>query len=703
MKKITLIVIIGLFLIPLAWAYDGSTEGQPPYDPDLPPCILIPAYCENVQPNPIDALSQSSYYWAWNTTRTDIPNGVQTNKTYYIIEKKAGTPTELLQIEASSWYTGDYKEENSNCWEGLSLFGYQKHHETVSFNLFTIRTIGSQVKFLYKATKNVTECWKNPWDIYPTINTYSEVFEGERFVRSANCKDTGCPTNQYCDTVSGNCVKCLDNTHCSAPTPACNQSTQTCVECTTDAHCFIGVCDASTFSCVCPPECDIDPSTVACGQQLVPQSCLQHEPVCDWPDPLIGWKCNDIDERCANHENQNKCWSPNEIDCGTEVVPYIPNPDTMMGLYCDDFQNESHKLCDTSLSTPACLPVLKKTEYPLKYLFNVSVDPEWALWYNIWFKFRFDTADEFPQILQHDTDHPEQTGLYCFGCSVQPDSVSAFSLFQEPTAEEDKEGLIRFYIGNNNLFGPLNYARIKLQDKIDPTKGDSETEKTDFAILKLNAGYSGHCVSEDRTIRGETGIAIAPKVKYDWSWGNQGYKLDFCSPDHPVPTYCDSTQFAIALFDRLEEMRELYALGQEDEATALKDFEVLLMQDGFSEDFLLDFDHYMMNIVGFSTKSWFKDTWTYYLQDTSFLLFNNKTNPSNPLYISEPGHYSVHLQTNWQGSEGFFLEGTQPIATITVNFEEKIADPIPQNPLYFLPIDARIGETVRLGETTPNR
>jgi Cys-rich repeat protein len=66
------------------------------------------------------------------------------------------------------------------------------------------------------------------------------------------CDDDGdCGTNMHCDTASGQCSECNDNSHCAQPTPICDRSREICVQCLTGADCpGKHLCDPATQQCV---------------------------------------------------------------------------------------------------------------------------------------------------------------------------------------------------------------------------------------------------------------------------------------------------------------------------------------------------------------------------------------------------------------------------------------------------------------------
>jgi hypothetical protein len=57
-------------------------------------------------------------------------------------------------------------------------------------------------------------------------------------------------TGHVCNTGSGQCVQCIDDTTCSYPTRRCNLATDTCVQCLTGSDCDEHVCIPTTHTCL---------------------------------------------------------------------------------------------------------------------------------------------------------------------------------------------------------------------------------------------------------------------------------------------------------------------------------------------------------------------------------------------------------------------------------------------------------------------
>jgi hypothetical protein len=164
--------------------------------------------------------------------------------------------------------------------------------------------------------------------------------------------------------------------------------------------------------------------------------------------------------------------------------------------------------------------------------------------------------------------------------------------------------------------------------------------------------------------------------------------------------YCDATQFTIALFARLKKMSDLAQGGNPTAALALKEWDANLMKDGFTQDFLLDFNYFENNSQFASPPSWFRGStlplWNSYLGASPNISFA-------PTQIDSPGRYHVKLVIGWSAGEwNFFNSSDAPAADIEVQLT-KIADAEPAHPFYSMPFDFDVGKQARPGESAPNR
>ncbi len=492
------------------------------------------------------------------------------------------------------------------------------------------------------------------------------------------------PHNFQCGSFPLQC--CTDPPGCRTPKSECGSIPRGLV-------CGAGsTCNETTWACECSQSCidQTNPQNFACGTQIpLPPGCPA-----DLCHPGLGTQCP-ADQGCGQYQGQTACWSGDQITCGTTVS--TPQG-TITGLYCDALHNSGHKLCDSTIST--CVPVAPKNlANSAKYLMDVSTDSQTGMAYNAWFKYRINRADSFAAF--------DKDKWFGFGYFEQPPLGSAINFTitnPYPVKQSSKEGLVRFEIENAQMSGPQNYVLFNMTDLTNPAKGAPGSQKTEKIIFKLDAGYSGKCVPEDRKFRGQSGATVKPKVNYDWGWGYHSTKMKQC--DFNSGIYCDSTQFTIALFDRLQVMSEKAEDGNQAFAASLKEWDANVMKDGFSQDFLLDFNHFENNFafVGQyaldAPPSWFKGTtlplWSSYLGAAPNISFS-------PIQIDSPGRYHVKLDITWHAGEwNFFDASDSPAADIEVQFT-KIADAEPLNPLYLMPFDFDVGKNARPGEAAPNR
>ncbi|MDF1564401.1 MAG: hypothetical protein P1V51_15260 [Deltaproteobacteria bacterium] len=142
----------------------------------------------------------------------------------------------------------------------------------------------------------------------------------------ADCPDAARP---YCDTGSGLCGACADDSHCVGDPAgeACDPLTLTCTVCADDAHCLdpaLPACDATVPACV---ECTdathctghangelCEPTSQTCVECLLDADCPSITPLCD-PSTFTCLPCT-ADAECAAGElchfaiNGGECHEP---------------------------------------------------------------------------------------------------------------------------------------------------------------------------------------------------------------------------------------------------------------------------------------------------------------------------------------------------------------------------------------------------------
>jgi hypothetical protein len=113
---------------------------------------------------------------------------------------------------------------------------------------------------------------------------------------------TPCRAPLICD-VSGECVECVTDTHCAAPSPACEPTTKRCVPCRGTVGC-VGpyVCSPSAPVCVLPcADGNGCPGFIEGCKQNVCSACN------DLEDCVEGMFCDMAHGRCVACLNDTQC------------------------------------------------------------------------------------------------------------------------------------------------------------------------------------------------------------------------------------------------------------------------------------------------------------------------------------------------------------------------------------------------------------
>ncbi|MDO8537985.1 MAG: hypothetical protein Q7S21_03820 [archaeon] len=243
--------------------------------------------------------------------------------------------------------------------------------------------------------------------------------------------------------------------------------------------------------------------------------------------------------------------------------------------------------------------------------------------------------------------------------------------------------------------------------------------------------------------QGSTGEQALPQVEFDWSWNNNSGAR--CDADDGK-TFCDAAQLSIELTERLKNIDEWFTtnasaltcpngvqcpgissanLGayfvfpnvnipqtEQEKINSLLEFDALLIQDGYSNDFITDFDDYARNKSFANTPEYYINNAAgigLYFKDASKLKFDYAKTSSNAP-IAGPGKYHVQIlidyitdpdwklfKGNAQGSGA----GEKRNAIITIKFS-KLSSPEEavgsSSAFYYLPIDGLIGaDNSRIG------
>ncbi len=90
----------------------------------------------------------------------------------------------------------------------------------------------------------------------------TQTWDGDQFAPAADTCEWACDAGYHEHTVGTSiwCVECVDNSHCQAPTPACDTNMNTCVQCMDDNDCtggdicLDGICEENPRTYNCPPK-----------------------------------------------------------------------------------------------------------------------------------------------------------------------------------------------------------------------------------------------------------------------------------------------------------------------------------------------------------------------------------------------------------------------------------------------------------------
>jgi hypothetical protein len=229
-------------------------------------------------------------------------------------------------------------------------------------------------------------------------------------------------------------------------------------------------------------------------------------------------------------------------------------------------------------------------------------------------------------------------------------------------------------------------------------KGESPAS---FLFAVQNAP-SNRCVSPSG-LQGLTGESAVPAVLLDWSWN--GVSATKCAEG---ASYCDSTQFMIALLHQFESIdAKVNANPTAPDLTGLSQFDVQLLNDGLTDDFRKDFDSYAKTNGGaFGLAGPEYERFSGLVTNPARMAFV-KFAPNGPQQelktISAPGLYRVRvtLSQNGNAKRSPLEETAQNQLTVSLEY---LHAPTTPNAFYYLPFDGLIGFKLRADETgTPNR
>jgi len=223
-------------------------------------------------------------------------------------------------------------------------------------------------------------------------------------------------------------------------------------------------------------------------------------------------------------------------------------------------------------------------------------------------------------------------------------------------------------------------------------------------------------------LTGTTGKEAMPKVQYSWAWndfgkinyvsGDTGRYEDLCSKTlNDDYIYCDATQFTQTLFARLNEYDKYASVlenkgisttaeldlesAEEKRIFTLLTYKAFLMKDGFTKDFLEDFEEY-------ATQKAFLNIDEMTKEKISQLIANNKlvfrplsgeSTNTEGYKLPYAGYYNVTIELQFNETSNYDLFENQSILNsnldkIVIYFELISQE---NNPFYNMPLDATVG------------
>jgi PKD repeat protein len=250
----------------------------------------------------------------------------------------------------------------------------------------------------------------------------------------------------------------------------------------------------------------------------------------------------------------------------------------------------------------------------------------------------------------------------------------------------------KYELGLNVKYTDLFGASDKQVTEWKKTVVEVASIESDKFHVKLKVQEQNFCVGPNGLF-GLTGKAALPKVRFSWKFvGNGAIKIDECDKKESDDfIYCDPTQFAIELAQKLNKIDELARSKKYAEIKNYTSFKAYLIADNYSENFQKDFAQYYTQ--GFlEAPSWFTSSstpWYKYFENPSHLRFE-------PREI-EGGLYAVTIDFNFQGSEYDFFKEGMPNATITVKFEKlhDVSVDVLDSPFYYMPFNGLVGASGR--------
>ena len=215
---------------------------------------------------------------------------------------------------------------------------------------------------------------------------------------------------------------------------------------------------------------------------------------------------------------------------------------------------------------------------------------------------------------------------------------------------------------------------------------------TEKYMFEVKGSVAGLCRDLQGDATGLSGPAVRPKVKYDWRPTSiSSIECDSSNANYSV---CDSMQFTIEVLKKLEEADSLAAAGRLSEANErFAPFTAYLMRDGFSADFLADFDAHFGDLF-FSVEDAdlrYTSKWQKYFSDSARFSFTVGGDAALGGGIHDAGLYEVIITPDFP--QGNFLRffDVQGAPTATLKVDIRKIGSVQPNLLYYLPVDGALG------------
>ena len=271
---------------------------------------------------------------------------------------------------------------------------------------------------------------------------------------------------------------------------------------------------------------------------------------------------------------------------------------------------------------------------------------------------------------------------------TETDSNNANVLAKYVGTEYDYGGQVDFSLTNAGVVG-TDYAELKIEDTVDGFPPAASSQSFHVRLDGLD-GNTCAIATPSEIKFGVTGPNALPPTRLDWSYSALDANI-LCDSTNPDGVYCDSAQFSIETIKRLEAYQKKIESDDFSGAQSLKQFTVLMMKDGFSQDFREDFDSYAQNTSFLDVMPFYNDSpngFKKIFSDPSRFSWDINGRTS----ISVPGKYSVVLELDYDDpAQLVFVENGVPRAHIVVRMQLIEAAKQP-SPLLFMPFDGVLGK-----------